>query len=212
MSDRVPDGAGGRYAAASRELLRETIVAATDELVAESSWGAVTMAQVASRAGVSRQTVYNEIGGRDDLARAYAMWAADRLLDEVERCLLDHRDDLTVACVETMEMFLTIASDHPLVRALAATSGSDDLRAVLVTSQGRSLVRTAAERLGRIIAATWPAIDADDLSIVSETLVRLAISHVVLPTAGPADAAAATGAALGPLLDRIEAESRTSTA
>lgn len=205
-----PSTGGGRFAAASRDLLRQTIVAATDELVAESSWGEVTMADVAARAGVSRQTVYNEIGGRDDLARTYALWAAERLLDEVERSVLDHRDDLTTACVATMEVFLRLASDHPLVRALTATTGSDDLRAVLITTQGRPLVEAASERLGRIISTTWPGIDPRQVDLVGETLVRLAISHLVLPTAAPADAAAATGAVLGPLLDRVDASAPSS--
>jgi AcrR family transcriptional regulator len=192
-----------RFASASRALLRDTILRATDELVAERGWPAVTMAQVATRAGVSRQTVYNEVGGRDALAQAYALWAADQLLDEVERCLAEHRDDLHEALLVALELFLDQAAEHPLIRALSATTGSEDVLAVLVRPAGGTIVSAAADRLGTIMATTWPALATADVALVSEVLVRLAISHVVLPTASPADAAAQAGRALAPLLTQI---------
>lgn len=194
-----------RFATASRALLRDTILRATDELVAERGWPAVTMAQVGTRAGVSRQTVYNEMGSRADLARSYALWAADQLLDEVERSLAEHRHDLHEALVVALELFLDQAAEHPLIRALAATTGSEDVLAALVRPAGGTIVAAAAARLGAIVAATWPALAADDVALLAETLVRLAISHVVLPTAPAASAALAVARALGPLLDQIEA-------
>ena len=42
--------------------LRARIVAEASVLTTESGWSAVTMARLAERVGVSRQTVYNEIG------------------------------------------------------------------------------------------------------------------------------------------------------
>lgn len=198
-----------RFAAASRALLRDTILRATDELVAERGWPAVTMAQVASRAGVSRQTVYNEMGSRPDLARAYALWAADQLLDEVERCLAEHRDDLHEALVVALELFLDQAAEHPLIRALGATTGSEDVLAVLVRPAGGTIVAAAADRLGSIVATTWPALAPADVALLAETLVRLAISHVVLPTAPPAEAARSAARALAPLLDTIQAKAPT---
>ena len=46
----------------------ERILAAAAEMTAELGWSGVTMAAVAERVGVSRQTVYNEWGTRDRLA------------------------------------------------------------------------------------------------------------------------------------------------
>ena len=202
-SERSGQHVEGRFASASRALLRDTILRATDELVAERGWPAVTMAQVATRAGVSRQTVYNEMGARDALAQAYALWAADQLLDEVERCLAEHRDDLHEALVVALELFLDQAAEHPLIRALAASTGSEDVLAVLVRPAGGTIVAAAASRLGAIVSSTWPALVPDDVALLAEVLVRLAISHVVLPTGPPAAAAAAAGQALAPLLAQI---------
>lgn len=201
-----------RYATASRALLRDTLLRATDELVAERGWPAVTMAQVAAAAGVSRQTVYNEVGGRDDLARAYALWAADQLLDDVERCLAAHRDDMVGALVAALEMFLDEAADHPLVRALRATTGREDLVGLLMTPDSAPLVVAATVRLGGIIAATWPEVGTahpELVDLVGEHVVRLAISHVVLPTVPAPEAAARAGALLAPLLATLPAPAPT---
>jgi len=58
-----------RYAEASRTLLRDTVLRATDALLVDHCWREVTMAQVARASGVSRQTLYNEFGNRAELAQ-----------------------------------------------------------------------------------------------------------------------------------------------
>ena len=73
------------FAEASRDLLRETVLDAVGELLAERSWPEVTMAQVAERAGVTRQTLYNSFGSRDELAQAYVMREAERFLSRSAR-------------------------------------------------------------------------------------------------------------------------------
>ena len=53
-------------------------------------WSAVTLADVARTAGVSRQTIYNEFGSRQGLAQGYALRLADRLVDDVSRAIDAH--------------------------------------------------------------------------------------------------------------------------
>ncbi len=206
MSERQRANRTGtaRYADASRALLRDTILRATDELVAEKGWAAVTMAQVGSRAGVSRQTVYNEVGSRDALAQAYAVWAGDQMLDEVERCLAAHRDDLAGALRAALQLFLEVADEHPLVRAIRAATGTDDLLGLVARAGGGVVVEAATARLGSIVTATWPDLAPADVGLVCELLVRLAISHVILPTTTPAAAADHAARALAPLLATVE--------
>lgn len=195
-----------RYGEASRDLLRTTVLRAVDDLLREQPWPAVSMAAVAGAAGVSRQTLYNEFGGRDDLARAYVLWAADDFLDEIERVVTARADDLQGALLAAFELFLEIASEHPLVRALVATAGADDLRTLVATPAGVPLVVTASTRLAGIISATWPGIGEAEAAGAAELLVRLAISHLTVPTGTPAEAAARLGAVVQPfvasLLDR----------
>ena len=51
----------------------ERILATAAEMTAEVGWSGVTMAALAERVGVSRQTVYNEWGSRDRLAEAMVL-------------------------------------------------------------------------------------------------------------------------------------------
>ena len=187
-----------------RALLRQSILQAADRLLREASWGAVTMAQVAEGAGVSRQTVYNEFGNRADLARAYALWAADELLDDVERSVASHRDDLRAALVSTFATLLAIGHEHPLIQALGDDEGSAELAAALVSGTRSPLVVVASDRLAEIIGRAWPDLPAAPVASTSEVLVRLAISHLLHPSSTPEDAAAQVAEVLGPFLAMLE--------
>ena len=50
--------------------MRVRVVEAAVALTSEVGWSQVTMARIAERVGVSRQTVYNEIGTKVHLAEA----------------------------------------------------------------------------------------------------------------------------------------------
>ncbi|MGW4028021.1 TetR family transcriptional regulator [Streptomyces sp. NPDC004838] len=69
----------------ARESLLNAALAALDEL----PWSGVRMVDVAAAAGVSRQTLYNEFGGKDGLARALVRREADAYLLGVDRLLSD---------------------------------------------------------------------------------------------------------------------------
>ena len=196
----------GRFAEASRELLRTTVLEALDDLVRDQPWSAISMAKLAAAAGVSRQTLYNEFGNRDELAQAYGLWAASDFLDEIERAVANHADDLKTALVSAFQLFLDIAGEHPMVRAIAAAGGADDLRSLVATPAGVPIVSTATERLASIITATWPRLPDHSVVLVSEILVRLAISHLTVPTIGSAQAAQDLGATLGPFLATLDAD------
>jgi AcrR family transcriptional regulator len=193
------------FALASRDLLRDTVLRATHELLAARSWSAVTVGQVAEEAGVSRQTVYNEFGNRADLALAYASWAGDQLLDEVERCVAAHADDLVDALVAAFAVFLDLGHGHPLIRAIASPEGADDLLATLTGPRHSPIVARATDRLDGMIHRTWPGLPDEPVAAVSELLVRVAISHLLLPTGTPEEAARQVSVALAPLLRELSA-------
>ena len=50
--------------------MRERVIDAALELTTETGWAQVTMGALADAVGVSRQTVYNEIGTKPRLAEA----------------------------------------------------------------------------------------------------------------------------------------------
>jgi AcrR family transcriptional regulator len=196
---------GTPYPIAARELLHSTLLDAARAELESRRWSDITMADIALAAGVSRQTLYNEFGSRDEFAQVLVMREAGRFLDTVERAIGDHLDDPAAALAAAFDVFLTAAAENPLVRTIVAGEGAEELLA-LFTTQGRPLVESAAERLTAVLLASWPTVRHDHAALLSECLVRLAISYAALPT-GPASMTASSVATLlGPFVEQLVAD------
>ncbi|WP_327719286.1 TetR/AcrR family transcriptional regulator [Streptomyces sp. NBC_00490] len=105
---------------------RESLLDAAYTALARRPWSTVRMVDVAAAAGVSRQTLYNEFGSKEGLARALVRREADGYLAGVERALATHsdaRDRLTA----TAEWTAATARDNALVRALLTGCWSERL-------------------------------------------------------------------------------------
>ncbi len=66
---------------------RESLLDAAYKALTTRAWAAVRMVDVAAAAGVSRQTLYNEFGSKEGLARALVSRETERYLQGVERVL-----------------------------------------------------------------------------------------------------------------------------
>jgi AcrR family transcriptional regulator len=198
------------YREAVRRLLRDSLLDAAAELLDERTWDEVTMGSVAKAAGVSRQTLYKAFGSRADFAQAYALREVDRFLGEVERAVGEHLDDPATALSAAFDVFLRTAADDAFVRAILADDGSQGLL-LLVTTNGRPVIERSVQGLAAIIRAGWPQVAAEDADLLSEFLVRLAISHAGLPTRPTGMTAASLAKLLGPYLELllVEAAERT---
>ncbi|MBA3300324.1 MAG: TetR/AcrR family transcriptional regulator [Thermoleophilaceae bacterium] len=192
------------YADASRTLLRDTVLDAVGELLADRTWGEVNMTEVAARAGVSRQTLYNAFGSRHALAQAYVSREADRFLVTVEAAVRESGGDARGAIAAAMEIFLAAAESHPLVRAISASDTGDELLA-LVTTRGGPVLESVIGGLSELIGEQWPQIPAPKARAVAETMVRLGISHAALPSDTPRRTAGTVAELLGPHLDELVA-------
>jgi len=69
---------------------RERIVEAAVAMTTEAGWSGVTMAALADRVGVSRQTVYNEVGSKEGLAEAVILRELARFLAVVSAAFDRH--------------------------------------------------------------------------------------------------------------------------
>ena len=74
--------------------MRERVIDAAVTLTTEVGWAQVTMARLADAVGVSRQTVYNEIGTKPRLAEAMILRELDRFLGLVTVAFDAHPTDL----------------------------------------------------------------------------------------------------------------------
>jgi AcrR family transcriptional regulator len=203
MAPAVP--APTPYRVAARRLLRETLFGAARELLRERPWAEITMADVASAAGVSRQTLYKEFGSRDEFAQAFVIGEGARFLDAVEHVVRERFDDPRGALAAALELFLTTAAEDPLVRTVLSDDGTGGMLP-LVTTQSAPVVDWAAQRLARVMREGWPQASEANAQLLAETLVRLAISYVTVPKGSPTRTAASVAGLLGPAIDRMLAD------
>ena len=189
------------YQEAARELLRQTVFDAARDLLDQHPWSEITMADIASGAGVSRQTLYNEFGNRNEFGFAFVIHEGERFLDGVEKAVLAHTDDPRAAVGAALDQFLSNAGDDPLIRILLSDDGTGGMLP-FVTTQGLPVVQWATARLTSVIEKGWPQAGASDVKLLAESLVRLAISHVTTPSESTGDTGAAVAELLGPFIDK----------
>ncbi|MEV6447800.1 TetR family transcriptional regulator [Amycolatopsis sp. NPDC051716] len=180
MSGAVPVPAeGGQH--------RRPIIAAAIELTARSGWPAVTMARLAELAGVSRQTVYNEIGSKAALAEAMVAHELGRFLSVVGAAFDRHPDDLVEAIYDAVRAVLELAHDNTLLRAIvSATHGTAPELLPLLTTDSGALLAQAKAMVADRVAAYRPPLTADRIDVVIDLVVRTVLSHVMQPSDTPA--------------------------
>jgi len=186
------------YAEAARNLLRDTVLNAVDDLVRSRGWKATTMADVATAAGVSRQTVYNEYGSRQALVEAYVAREIQNLITEVGQAVRASSDDPHAALESAFGLFLKLASDEPVVQLVVSDSGDTSELLRLLTAAGLTL---GVPQISVLITQSWPQVDPDDATLVADSLVRLAVSHALYPQDDPGTVAASVGRLISKFVD-----------
>lgn len=187
---------------------RESLLDAAFAALARRPWSAVRMVDVAATAGVSRQTLYNEFGSKEGLARALVRREADGYLAGAERALAapgDVRERLTA----TARWTVCAARDNALVRAVLTGCWSERLPSPTLSAVPSSSAVPAQRRAdgplpspGDVMAAVRDRAvaalggpgaaraDMAELARSCELAVRLALSCVAAPPPGEDDGVA----------------------
>lgn len=165
---------------------RERILGAAIQLTTDGGWASVTMSRVAQEAGLSRQTIYNEIGSKDDLAEAMLIDELARFLVVVEKAYDSEPLDLPAAVGKVTRDVLTYARDNMLLHAaVSATHGADTELLPLLTTGAGPLLDLAKD----LVRVRWQAYDHGLDNTGAETaidvLTRAVLSHVMQPTDTP---------------------------
>src|SRR6478609_5835952 len=121
--------------------IRERLLLAATRFTAQHGWAALTMAKLADLVGVSRQTVYNEVGGKPQLAEAMVMRELEIFLGQVDQAFLAHPDDVVEAIEAAAFSVLDLAGRDPLMHAiLTSTQGGGDTELLpLLTTNSAAL-------------------------------------------------------------------------
>ncbi|MBP2475021.1 AcrR family transcriptional regulator [Crossiella equi] len=194
------------FSARVKATLRETLLDAAANLLADRGFSGLRMADVATAAGVSRQTVYNEFGGKEALVEAVTLRLTEAFLAETARhldtapCLLD-------GIAAAVRYIQGLATANRLFSAMLTGTDAQDLLP-FVTTKGQPMLASATELVCHHLRTRLPALPAGLATAYAEISVRLTVSHLLLPSAEPDSAAAAVRlvaeSMLGPYLSTKE--------
>ncbi|KRB76564.1 TetR family transcriptional regulator [Nocardioides sp. Root190] len=170
--------------------LRDRLLEAAVAIMTTAGWGRVTMARLADEVGVSRQTVYNEIGTKNDLAEAMVMRELDRFLAGVAQSFDENPGDLIGAIRDSARRVLKYAQDNALLHAVvSATHGADTELLPLLTTHSEYLLEGAKFVVAERVASYDIPLPEGRLEASIDMVVRLVLSHVMQPSGDPAKTA-----------------------
>lgn len=165
---------------------RERIVDVGVAMTTEVGWSGVTMAKLADAVGVSRQTVYNEVGTKAGLAEAMILAELERFMGVVDRAFDAHSGDLVGAIRASAHDVLVHAADNPLLHAVvSATHGADTELLPLLTTHAQSLLATAKQVISARVAPYPLDLPAERVDAMTDIIVRVVLSHVMQPSDDP---------------------------
>lgn len=169
---------------------RERLISTAAELTRTGGWQAITMAKLADRVGVSRQTVYNEIGSKQQLAEAMVMHELEVFLRGVDAAFAAHPDDLVAAIRDAAGGVLRDARTNPLLHAvLSASHGADSELLPLLTTQAEPIIEAAHGLIKGHLGSYDVRLPADRVDALVDMVIRLVLSHVTTPGDSPEKAA-----------------------
>jgi AcrR family transcriptional regulator len=188
------------YRESNRARLRQALIRAARDLTVEHGWESVRMVDVATAVGVSRQTVYNEFDGRAGLAEALAVSEVRQFAQRIRTELFAHGGDIRTAGYAAIVLTLDEAARNPLVRAvLTSTRGGADELLPYLTTRSEIVLTEAGDVLREWAAAFLPDTHPEVVALAIDAVIRLTVSHIVLPR----DTPAATATALAEVFVRL---------
>ncbi|WP_410589668.1 TetR family transcriptional regulator [Amycolatopsis sp. lyj-23] len=170
---------------------RERLLDAAAELTAGDGWAAVTMGKLAAHVGVSRQTVYNELGSKAELAEALLLRETERFAERVAEGVAAHpgrpADGVTAAFRGSLEA----ARTNPLLLiALGVRQAGRDDFLPLLTTRPEAVLERSVDAVAALFAGSYPdvGLTRSEWTVAVEVFVRLLLSHLVQPSGSVAQA------------------------
>ena len=173
--------------------VRERLLDAAQAMIEDTGWSTVTMARIGERAGVSRQTVYNEFGTKHGLAEQLALRELERFLGVVrERMAAETilNDGIRAACEGALLMGEQSLLVRTIVTSLPEEQDADFLQ--ILTTESGEIVEAAVAVVKQCVVDFYPPTPLTDaeLEIAVEVVVRLVLSAITRPSKPSLEAAA----------------------
>ena len=155
---------------------RDQIVAATRTAMNQFGVRRLTVSDVALEAGVSRQTIYEYVPGRDALVEVALEAGGWDVIAEGEARAADSTDP-----VDRLAAVLAAAIDYFAASPLWSTEAKRAELVPHVLSGDGAFASAAAAALRVRLGEWWPAADEAAVARAADTTVRLMISHGLAP-------------------------------
>ena len=176
--------------------LTQALLDAAVELIAAHGARGLRMAEVATKVGVSRQTVYNEFGNKERLVQAVALYKAAEFLDGVHVQLVstpDRREGLR----RGIRFAFDLATQDPLAKSVLSGASAGDMLPLL-TTKGRPVLTLATSVFAQHIRRHWPELPDARVQLLADTIARIAMSHLLTPSGRRAEPVVQVAEALLP--------------
>lgn len=166
-----------------RDDVRERAVEAAHTMLLAKGWDKVRFGAIAEAIEVSRPTLYATLGNKEGLAEALVLRETDRFLAGTAQALAAHEDDPFTAIRAAVAFTLAEAERNPVLHAILTSTrgGSESLLPMLTTRSG-PVLQAATEML---VAWFGPRFPGAQVAEGIDALVRLVVSHLVLPAEDP---------------------------
>lgn len=169
---------------------RARILDAAIELTATNGWQKITMSRIADEVGVSRQTVYNEMGSKAGLAHAMVFAELERFLAVVDQSFDQHPSDFTSAIRVAVTGVLELAQHNKLLQLIVSAGyGAETELLPLLTTDAGSLLSTAKDAIAHRVAAMDVPVSEHTTQVLIDLVVRMVLSHIMRPSGPPQETA-----------------------
>lgn len=172
--------------------IRERLIVAAIDFTVSHGWAELTMAKLANLVGVSRQTVYNELGKKPQLAQAMVLHELARFLNRVDEAFVNEPDDVIRAVELAARSALELGEKSPLLRAvLTARQGAESDLLPLLTTHSSAILDTARVMITEHVLTYNLPLERNRLDTLIDMVVRLVLSHIMQPGGSPKETASA---------------------
>ena len=171
---------------AFRRQVHEHGLDVAQQMLVEQGWDKVRFGDVAAAIGVSRPTLYATFGSKEGLAEALVLRETERFLHGIAQVRGEHADDPHDAVAAATAFTFAEAERSPVLHAVLTStrSGSDSLLPLLTTRSG-PVLSAATGMLVDWFLLHFPGPVEAEVRAGVDALVRLVVSHLVLPADDP---------------------------
>lgn len=165
----------------SRAAAIDRILAVAGEEAARVGPERIRMGEIATRANVSRASLYRYFASKDDLIRAWTTRELDTVLERADAAAAvegDFESRLSAGFASA----LIALREHPVFRSIVGVNNTQIMRSTLESSDAMDHARQQLlERFNEAVHAGRLEVGQYDASVAGELIARLAVSFTVAP-------------------------------